>query len=502
MENNLDDFFNEKLNDFSSSNDGWDEPSESVWENAQSNVPTYGNPKRNWLVILAILLGLSLLGTGTYLFKTQKENRALQQEVIALNSQFNKKQSSKSVLENQNVMLQSELEKTQTTFKNERAKSLEIVKELENACTVSSNNAVKNNTAKYQKAIAGQQQQINQLEQENQSLKTKNLQLKQQNIVLINSNNKIENQRIITNNPLRNKSFLVETTSPESIDLGSVKQPEKTWKKYEFGIDVSSIGFNMELSNSLQNTRDFSSNQTSPTTIADAEAFSTSSSSYYIANATSTGFHFGYAPKENFYIRTGLRYANFNIDNTHISGIIYDGSTEYLNNQGQTVNDLTLNNSTPFNNVSQDVTVEIPTGSSLQTGDVLFSTLTNVQDYHFFQVPLGVAYYAGKRRWQWEFQGGLTYNHIRFGDYSLNAMFQADNINIPISSYEAINSATNSTTYLGAYLGIGANYKISESWQIRAGLTFEETGLRTNARNFPRRYLLDSGLNLSLNYRF
>ncbi|MFK7951157.1 MAG: hypothetical protein AB8G11_26485 [Saprospiraceae bacterium] len=507
MNKNLDDFFNEKLNDLSSSNDGWDEPSESVWANAQPNFPTYEKSKRNWLAILAILLGLTLLGTGTYLYKVKQANHVMKQEMAALNTQLKQEKSSNELskksadnaLINQNETLQNQLNELQTAFDLEQEKTLQTVKNVENACIVSLDKAVENNTKKYQNIIQTYQQQIKQLEERNKALASENQQLKQPmaetKIDEANTNKVIENNPI---NELKNKSLLVENPS-ELIGFLTINEPKETWKKYEFGVDLSSMGFNLELTNSVKDS-DLQSNMAPA--FADGvmrEAVPV----YSIANAPSIGFHFGYGIKKDFYLRTGFRYANFNINNTYSEDIPYDQSNVYLDDQGTRLNDLVLNSSTPFNTIQQGITVQIPNGTTTSTtNDVLQSTLSNSQNYHFLQVPLGFAYYRGKKKLQLEFQGGLTWNHIRFDDYDFDASFSLNNTNLLVNRSSLISNTINTSTYLGGYLGLGANYRLSDSWQIRAGLTLEETGLRRNAQSFSSRYLLESGMNLSLNYRF
>jgi hypothetical protein len=270
------------------------------------------------------------------------------------------------------------------------------------------------------------------------------------------------------------------------FNLPEIIKPKKEWKKYELGINTSSLNFYLESVNYFQSSGSNENNV-----------------SYFIADANAYGLSFGYAPFKNFYIRTGIRYASFYMNNSYITGVEYDQSTEYINEDGNLVNDLILNSQTSNTNATtQTISVEIPVGSDLETGDIILSTLNNYVSVDYLQFPLGIAFYKGKKRLQWEFQGGITWNVMSFSDYQLEAEFKANNTNLPIEGYDLVNYSQSLTQYLGGYLGVGVNYQFSDKWHARLGFIVEETGRQTNVNHFPRNITLDGGFNFSLNYRF
>ena len=504
MNNNLDDFFNEKLNDLSSSDDGWDEPSASVWANAQPNFPIYGQSKRNWFVVFVVFLGLTLLGTGIYLYKVKQKNNALQQKIAVLNTELEQEKSSNQSLNQdlnrQNQTLQNQVKNLERVLENEQAKTEQTVKNLQNACAVSLNQMIEKNTLPLQNIIQEQQRIIQQLKEENQDLKSTHNAPEQKAIMANKIGKLIDNQAIEANYLLKNKPFLVENNDVKSITSSAITSPKETWKKYELGIDLSSIGFNATLTNSFRNA-DYQSSPTS-NSFFDASTREPMPNYALTNNIPAVGLHFGYGINKDFYIRAGVRYANFELNSAASMEIVYNQSNEYINPQGTVLNDLVVNSTTPFSNIQQGITVEVPSNAALIDGDILQSNLSNFQSYNFWQLPLGIAFYRGKRRLQLEFQGGLTWNHIRFDDYTFDASFVGNNVTLPVNRSNLISNTTNTTSYLGAYLGIGANYKLSDNWQVRAGMTFEETGLTTNTQTLSRGYFLENGMNLSLNYRF
>lgn len=484
MNNNLDDFFKKKLGSDLSS-DGWDEPSEQVWERAQSGFPIYPQKRQiNWLVVSLILLGFGLMGSVGYIDSQIKNEKILNEEIILLKKELNQQEMAFSNLTEQNLVLQEECSSASASASND-------IQTLQQSLKTS----LKENSTAYQNTIRQQKRITEDLINKNAALVIQNEALQkeifaasQESVTATVSKDIDKDITDIKKTPLVDldtKSLIVDYEVTKEFDFPVVSLPKKTWKKYEVGLTASSLTFDMAISNNFENISNLQSE-----------------ASYYIADATAYSLHFGYAPFEDFYVRTGVRHANFFIDNSFISGLIYDADNEYINNDGNVANDLLLKSSTSYNNIEQAITVEIPNGITLETGDVLISTLTNYQTFSFLQIPLGVAYYRGKKRWQWEFQGGLTWNKVSFGDYQFQASFQANDIEIPTDGFNTVHYSEVSNQYLGGYLGVGANYRLSNKWQARLGLLIEETGRRTNATDFPRRFLLESSLSVGLNYRF
>lgn len=483
MDNNLDDFFRKKQDEDLSS-DGWDEPSEQVWENAQPQFPTYPQQRRtNKMLILLVLLLLTFLAAGgNYVWKTNLSKKLLNEEIVLLKKQLKQQQTTFNTLNSEYAALQEE----HFAAKEASSNTVETLK-----------NTIKNNTTYCQNTLQQQQRTIQELGKKQERLEKRNEELNMRTALLKkqfalpkpifptvqHKEKELTDYKSIPLKYLEDKPLAVTSEDSKEINLPIISIPEKTWKKYEIGLDRSSLTLTMQVANEFENINNI---QDSNMEI------------YQVSKAH--GFHFGYAPIENLYIKTGLRYSNFFIENTHISGAIYDKSSEYIDANGNLANDLILNSSTNNNKVAQTITVGIPNGTTLETGDLLLSTLTAFQNFDLLQIPFGVAYYRGKRRVQWEFQGGLTWNFVNFGQYDLHADFQANNIEIPTNNFTVITKSESLSQYLGGYVGIGGNYRFSDKWQLRAGINFESNALNFNG--LRRSYSLDSGTYLSLNYRF
>ena len=498
MDNNLDDFFNDTLNALSPSSDGWDEPSESVWTNAQRHFPTHKKSSRNRVLIIAILAGLGLFGAGSYLFQLKQQNVVLQNKMAVLSQTLKDKQAAEQSLNHQNSTFKQEVKTLQEQVKNNRLTTQKHIDSIADNHRISlqkaTAEAVEKTTIHFQNIIQEQRQFIEQLEKEKQQLKSAQTQAPQ--VIAQKAEFDTEQQVVSPDYLLNNKSFLVANPASEVDDFDYNVIGQKTWNKYEIGIDLATLGLNLALKNAVEDVN-FQSNST----MVSADAYRSIEPIYSAANAPSLGLHFGYATKKDFYIRTGIRYANFNINETYTSTLSYDDNSQYTNNQGITLNDLTVNSATPFSNIQQSMTVEIPNGTVLTSDDIVQTTLFTAQNYHFLQLPLGIAYYRGKRRLQLAFQGGVTWNYILLNDYTFDADFIANGTALTINRSDVIHTSS-STAYLGAYLGIGANYQLTDNWQIRTGVTFEESSLRVNASSLANRFLLESGFNLSFNYRF
>lgn len=498
MDNNLDDFFNNKLNDLSSSSDGWDEPSASVWDNAQRHFPTYKKSNRHRALIWIILAGLGLFGTGYYLLQLKQQNADLQDKMAILNKELADKLAIEKSLNNQisqqNTTLKQQIKTLQQQINTDAVAAQQRLETIEHNRKITEK-ATEESAVYFQNIIQQQIQFIEQLEKENQQLKS--AQIHRQEPQLAQKKEKDAEQLTAFPDYLSNdKSFAVKSQLPETYNFDIPIASQETWNKYEVGIDLATLGLNLALKNAVEDVN-FQSNST----MVSADAYRTIEPVYSVLNAPSLGIHFGYGTKENFYVQTGIRYANFNINETYTSTLPYNDNSQYTNNQGVILNDLIVNSATPFSNIQQNMTVEIPTGTTLTSNDIVQSTLSTAQNYHFLQLPLGIAYYRGKRRLQLAFQGGITWNYILLNDYSFDVDFVASGTVLSVNRSNTIQTST-TTAYLGAYLGIGANYRLTDNWQIRTGVTFEESSLRVNASNLSNRFLLESSFNFSLNYRF
>jgi membrane protein insertase Oxa1/YidC/SpoIIIJ len=84
--NNLDDFFNKKLNDFDSSGDDWDKLGKTPFDNIQPSFPKY--TKATWITPMSILtgvMGVTLTALVVYTFYLKNEIHTLQQHILTEN---------------------------------------------------------------------------------------------------------------------------------------------------------------------------------------------------------------------------------------------------------------------------------------------------------------------------------------------------------------------------------------------------------------------------------
>ena len=78
--NNMDDFFNKRLSDFTTAEDGWNMPSDDVWENVKDQLP---KPKKKRRRFIFFLFGVLLLGgislTASYFISQDKSGSGTDQ---------------------------------------------------------------------------------------------------------------------------------------------------------------------------------------------------------------------------------------------------------------------------------------------------------------------------------------------------------------------------------------------------------------------------------------
>jgi opacity protein-like surface antigen len=165
-------------------------------------------------------------------------------------------------------------------------------------------------------------------------------------------------------------------------------------------------------------------------------------------------------------------------------------------------NDISLSSRTPYNELESKITLTIPQDANIKTGDWLAFTIYERIRQRYYQVPIGLEYFHGRGRLQWQLQGGALLNKVVFDDYLLKAWVESKSEGLPIDKVKVITKVVPSKNYAGVYAGIGLNFQVTEHWHTRAGMTYNYDFINNNKTGISNSQLIGSAFRLGLNYRF
>ncbi len=483
--NNLEDFFNNRINDFDESDDGWDLPDESAWENAQAHFPNHPQKKTwNWKLGVLILLVFTLFSAGVYIYFLKKD----------LVNKSNEIEIAKNEIENKNntiTILEKEISKVESESEKEK---------------LNTQNAITSLTPKQQIAtqtILSQKNTNQFLSKENQK-NNKELIITQSNFAFKNESNFPINEKIASNYTIKDSKMILENSIPiassfmeiqnvfpaQKLDLESefnifFPTPQKKKGKFEIGVNYTSLNFKIPL------VYDFEK--------LEKEDFGKKDWSFPVQSKGGE-FHLAYKVRSNLWIITGLRRTAVGFEKSFSDKLIYDKSGEYIDGDGKTINEFEITTQTGFSDTGSNIDFEIPNGTTINDGDFLETEWNNSQQYKFTHIPIGVNYFMGKNKLKLFFTGGLGWNKVSLGEYFVEAQLSYDNEILPIKRNEESKKVEVSSQFINGFAGAGLNYQLTSNWHARTSFTMEKNFIQKN--EILRSNSFTKVFDLGLNYRF
>ena len=491
QKNKLEDFFKNRINDFDESNDGWDLPDESAWGNAQTHFPNHPQKKTwNWRLGVVILLAFFLLSAGTYIYFLKKD----------LTKKINELELAQIEIEKKNN-LSADQAGTITSFENQiEATAKNLISEKNNT-----KNAISSLIQQEQNSIQtifSQKKAIQILQNENQKLREEIISVPA-NFVAKSESNIPSNENSVSNLSTTNSKEILENVIPiafadmgikndfpiQQLDLESefkviFPKPKKKSGKFEIGLSYSSMNFEIPLAYDFEKLEkeDFGKEDWSVPVIC-----------------TGGEIHLAYKVRPNLWITTGLRRTNGGFENNFSDKLIYDKSGEYFDDEGKTINEFEINTQSGFGDAGSAINFEIPTGTNIENGDFVETEWNYAQQYKFTQIPIGVNYFVGKNKLKWFLKGGIGWNRISFGEYSVEAQLSYDNEILPIKNNEKKEFEV-SSQFLNGFAGAGLNYQLTNNWNARTSFTLEKNFIQKN--DFLNSNALSKVFEVGINYRF
>ncbi|MGB0984659.1 MAG: hypothetical protein ACPG19_11490 [Saprospiraceae bacterium] len=531
--NNLDNFFNKKLNNFDSSGDDWDKLGKAPFENIQPTFPKY--PKTTWVTPISILtgvMGVALTALVVYTFYLKNEIHTLQEYIITENitketTDPNTSTNNPLLSKNENPSINTPSEETVDLPDNEIIQNNTSSIETNSNHRISNNNSTKikeskrKRQAKKESILKKEKPSIKTKEQEIQEIITKSKEEKTtpNSTISLNRQNNKANQKDLVNqktgkkNPsksiiskLKNLDFrpLISkklAIKPFAYAKITMLHPEQYITKPASKIKLGSFSLGYEYS---------FSNIIIPYDIElqDANSLPTKDNLNMIKNH-SHGLILGYSWSPNWRISTGIRRAEAGSRFEINSNNIYNSANEYTLPNNSIANDLTFDKLSPLVNKTINFTLEFPINQRLNDGEVLSVEILARQEIEQTQIPLAIEYLFGKKKFQWFTQLGVQLNLMEIKTFDIDIMAQnfnqeSLNVNNILDDDSHIKEQS-----IGLFGSVGANYQLFQHWSVRASLAYQHNfddnynkNNNPNQRQGKRDFLTEQTIRLGLNYQF
>ncbi|MEN0046110.1 MAG: hypothetical protein AAF806_03515 [Bacteroidota bacterium] len=449
MENNndkLSHFIRNRLQSVEDANEDWDVPDGAVWKNAKSQLLPPKKEKKKvpfyWFVGigLAILLLLSLF-YNWHLMQLKDRGEEQLKEQAAVVAQL------KEQLLQEKQLFQSQNEENQIVINELQVENIRLVEA--------------NEQLKIEKQQFEEQYEESLLIQDNL----------ENSITSLVEN--IENEQNTTNTstfkPLEKELLPLLSPSINTIQSGTnskllpaianntkVLKPDKSIneKKHE-------LGFNSGFS-SLRVPTSFSFGKEEKKLEQITENFT-----------PSYQFHYGYSFKKDWWLKTGIRHYGYSYTNQFQFKTAYDKSKEFEKPDGSVANELQVQTANAGFQTTQNVVIDIPNDTNLETGDFLFGEFEEQQRINVWQVPIGVEFRQQTKKLGWQLETGLLFNIFTALETELSGNIQSTQSELPLKILDKADDSASSKFVLGVQGGIGLNYQIQKQWLLRADLLFQ-----------------------------
>ncbi len=474
--NNLGDFIRNKLSQ-ANSKEQWSNPGPEVDQSVLNTITQTGSTavwSRKWVWISsgAVLLFLFL---GAALYQQHQEIQVLKQ---SLNSKLNPTEKNTKNMETtppKQQLSNTLLEKTELLSKEKREleKVNEKLKQENN--TLRRNSAIQMNKIKESQAPVFistekttraidlintqnhiRENEITELKKERDELKTENERLSESLQKKGKENEFLQDSLIALN------LNSIDTVIPIAQISSSEMQPIEKLKRFSVSYDFSKNYWDAPIQRSFEDH----------SVQSEKDAFTKVSS-------TVNGLTFGYAPRTNIRLVTGLRVSKFELYSAYDLALSYSSNNEYLGQNGNIVNRFNLTTDTPFSSTENESLVSFDPGLTPQEGDFVGCYNSLFLSFNEYQIPLGVEYLLKANKTRFFFQGGLQLNLLTMDDYLHNTHLYDDEFQLLNSESTSLETQRLENQFnMSLYGALGVEQSIFKNFYLRGSFNFSRNFLR------------------------
>jgi hypothetical protein len=207
-------------------------------------------------------------------------------------------------------------------------------------------------------------------------------------------------------------------------------------------------------------------------------------------SSTVNGLTFGYAPRTNIRLVTGLRVSKFELYSAYDLALSYSSNNESLGQNGNVVNRFNLTTDTPFSSTENESLVSFDPGLTPQEGDFVGCYNSLFLSFNEYQIPLGIEYLLKANKTRFFFQGGLQLNLLTMDNYMHNTYLYDDEFQLLNSESTGLETQRLENQFnMSLYGALGIEQSIFKNFYLRGSFNF--------SRNFLKRH--NNELNSSYN---
>ncbi|MDB4728486.1 hypothetical protein OAF63_06815, partial [Saprospiraceae bacterium] len=216
------------------------------------------------------------------------------------------------------------------------------------------------------------------------------------------------------------------------------------------------------------------------------------------------GLNFAFSPKQNWWIKSGLRFTQFNIESTYNMGLAYSATNEITDPISRTTtNTLNVKTFTPFSISDNSVTVLFEEDREPEAGSLLEYQAEDNLSINSWQIPIGVERQFNAGKTFLFIQGGVQLNSINIKEHTFRTSIldsERNPLNIVRESLDA--QDVSNKLFLNIYGEFGIEQPIFQEWYLRAALNYSYNFLKNNSSNNLNQAKTGTAFRLGLNYRF
>ena len=508
--NNIGDFFRKRLND-DMSNEDWANPDMDIDNKVLNQITQPNKPiSKGWGgVILKSGIGILLLLVGGYIIYLNQELSVVKNELIGRTDLVENAKSESNIQDDSNIITIeikdahiAKLEAVNEILQLEKEKLNQLNEELLGQITNQSINPVQRETVKINSenddAIKTLKEEKEILLAENQRLNQLTQQLLNEKSALREQLNKQEqsySQMEKENNKLKDSLSLLPSLVAENKNLETEKIPEKDpipekktdYKRLTLGYEYSRQKWDIPINRTFEEQRLVSESGQSE-----------------IISTNIHGLNFAFSPKQNWWIKSGLRFTQFNIESTYNMGLAYSATNEITDLISRTTtNTLNVKTFTPFSISDNSVTLLFEQDRAPEEGSLLEYQAEDNLSINSWQIPIGLERQFNAGKTFLFIQGGVQLNSINIKEHTFRTSIldsERNPLNIVRESLDA--QDVSNKLFLNIYGEFGIEQPIFQEWYLRAALNYNYNFLKNNSSNILNQAKTGTAFRLGLNYRF
>lgn len=510
--NNIGDFFRKRLEE-DTSNQDWANPDMEIDSKVLKQIsPSNKRISKGWGgVILKSGIGILLLLMGSYIIYLNQELSVAKNELIGRTDMIenskpesnNQDDSNTRTIEIKDALI-AKLEAENENLQLEKEKLNQLNEELLGQITNQPINPVQREIVKInsenndaiktlreeKEILLAENQRLNQLTQqlhnEKSALKDQLNKLEQSFVQMEKENIKLKDS-LLSSLVAENMNLKTEKILEEEPIVSEEKKDAKNYKRFALGYEYSRQNWDIPINRTF------------------AEQLLVSESGRNeIISTNLHGLNFAFSPRQNWWIKSGLRYTQFNIESTYNMGLAYSATNEITDPiSGATTNILNVKTFTPFSISDNSVPVLFEENEVPEVGSLLEYQTNDNWSINSWQIPIGLERQFNAGRTFLFIQGGVQLNSISIKEYTFRtSILDSDQnpLNIERESIDALDISNK--LFLNIYGELGIEQPVFQEWYLRAAINYSYNFLKKNGSNITNQSKTGNAFRLGLNYRF